>query len=261
MENSIPQKQCKTCGETKPLYHFHKNSASKDGLLIHCKECMTLKQGVKKRFKVAPPGYKYCNRCNELFPATEEHFRKSGKRLRAYCYPCEREVKIEYHKLNPHIHKKSQKKWDEKNPEKKKKITRESARKRRANKPLAELLYQRDYAQRNRDTINANKRHRHKVNPLREITNSHNYRARKANTDGAFTKQDIVDIFNNQEGRCAYCGIALYLNVKGDVDIEHIQPLSRGGTNWPTNLAVACEHCNESKGDRTIDEWQLIRGW
>lgn len=33
--------------------------------------------------------------------------------------------------------------------------------------------------------------------------------------------------------------------------IDHIQPISRGGTNHPSNLRALCAHCNQSKGART----------
>lgn len=50
--------------------------------------------------------------------------------------------------------------------------------------------------------------------------------------------------------RCVYCGAT-------DVRLEydHIFPVSRGGTNEPSNLVLACERCNRSKGARTLLEW------
>ena len=50
--------------------------------------------------------------------------------------------------------------------------------------------------------------------------------------------------------KCAYCG-------KKDVplEIEHIVPKSRGGTDRVTNLTIACRPCNQKKGDRTAAEF------
>ncbi len=50
--------------------------------------------------------------------------------------------------------------------------------------------------------------------------------------------------------KCAYCG-------KTDVplQIEHIVPRSRGGSNRISNLALACERCNRKKGNRTAQEY------
>lgn len=42
--------------------------------------------------------------------------------------------------------------------------------------------------------------------------------------------------------------------------IDHLLPVSRGGTDDPRNLVLACSGCNGSKGDRTPDEWaEMIR--
>lgn len=50
-------------------------------------------------------------------------------------------------------------------------------------------------------------------------------------------------------GPCAYCG------AMGEMTVDHVVPLTRGGGNDPENLAHACASCNASKGDRTPDEW------
>jgi 5-methylcytosine-specific restriction endonuclease McrA len=46
---------------------------------------------------------------------------------------------------------------------------------------------------------------------------------------------------------CSYCGSPA---TKGnDLTIDHIVPLSRGGTNRRENLTVACSRCNRAKSD------------
>jgi 5-methylcytosine-specific restriction endonuclease McrA len=46
---------------------------------------------------------------------------------------------------------------------------------------------------------------------------------------------------------CTYCGSPA---TKGnDLTIDHIVPLSRGGTNRRENLTVACFKCNRAKSD------------
>ena len=49
---------------------------------------------------------------------------------------------------------------------------------------------------------------------------------------------------------CAYCG-------KRDLplQVEHIQPRSRGGSNRLSNLTLACEPCNTRKGNRPLHEF------
>jgi 5-methylcytosine-specific restriction endonuclease McrA len=50
--------------------------------------------------------------------------------------------------------------------------------------------------------------------------------------------------------RCAYCG-------QSDIplEIEHIVPRSRGGSDRGSNLTIACHACNQTKGDRTGEEF------
>ena len=52
--------------------------------------------------------------------------------------------------------------------------------------------------------------------------------------------------------RCAYCCRAL---TSTQAQMEHQIPLSRGGTNWPSNIVPACKPCNQSKGTKTSAEF------
>lgn len=49
--------------------------------------------------------------------------------------------------------------------------------------------------------------------------------------------------------RCAYCGTQ-----DGGLVIDHILPQSRGGSDAITNLVLACQPCNTTKGNRTPEE-------
>lgn len=50
--------------------------------------------------------------------------------------------------------------------------------------------------------------------------------------------------------RCAYCGAE---NIP--LQIEHIVPCSRGGSSRVSNLTLACEECNQTKGNRSVEEF------
>jgi 5-methylcytosine-specific restriction endonuclease McrA len=56
------------------------------------------------------------------------------------------------------------------------------------------------------------------------------------------------EIFTRDGHVCAYCG-----DTDGPHEIDHICPVSRGGSNDPSNLTVACVPCNRSKG---TDLWK-----
>ena len=49
---------------------------------------------------------------------------------------------------------------------------------------------------------------------------------------------------------CAYCG-----KTNVPLEVEHIIPKSRGGSNRVSNLAISCRDCNTVKGTRTAEEF------
>src|SRR5688572_4381316 len=49
--------------------------------------------------------------------------------------------------------------------------------------------------------------------------------------------------------RCVYCGSA------NPSRWDHLHPVSQGGDSTPGNLVPACGRCDDSKQDRTIEEW------
>ena len=55
--------------------------------------------------------------------------------------------------------------------------------------------------------------------------------------------------------KCAYCG-----GLSGDniLEIEHIHPQSKGGSDKISNLTVACRICNEAKGSMTLEQWGRV---
>lgn len=49
--------------------------------------------------------------------------------------------------------------------------------------------------------------------------------------------------------RCAYCGTT------GNLQIEHVVPISCGGTHVLSNIVPACKGCNFSKRDKDAESW------
>lgn len=114
-----------------------------------------------------------------------------------------------------------------------------------------------EYIRRNRDKFRvwANTSRLRHMDERRAILR--NYRARKQAADGTHTAEDVLAIYEDQGGHCGYCGIAL----QGEFHIDHMTPLSRGGSNSPDNLIAACMLCNTSKGAKTVVEWEKGRNW
>ena len=49
-----------------------------------------------------------------------------------------------------------------------------------------------------------------------------------------------------QKGRCFYCFVEIVAD-PSNYQIDHKQPIYKGGTNDPGNLCVACRECNQFK--------------
>lgn len=62
----------------------------------------------------------------------------------------------------------------------------------------------------------------------------------------------LDDLFDVAKGTCSYC---LRKIDRTEMEVDHVHPLSRGGTNDPTNLVAACGPCNRGKGNLTVDEF------
>jgi 5-methylcytosine-specific restriction endonuclease McrA len=79
------------------------------------------------------------------------------------------------------------------------------------------------------------------------------------NAEGNFTDLDIQKIRNELVDSCRFCAKPLY----GEGEIEHLTPLSRGGTSYPRNLTLSCLSCNREKTKKTLleyIEWREERG-
>lgn len=81
-------------------------------------------------------------------------------------------------------------------------------------------------------------------------------RSRKMNADGAFTPEQITELYLKQRGRCANCGCAL-----GDkFHRDHRVSLFRGGSNEITNIELLCGPCNQRKHAKDPITWAKENG-
>lgn len=69
--------------------------------------------------------------------------------------------------------------------------------------------------------------------------------ARKRKTLGARIRFDVLQRCNFA---CYYCGVPAALGVV-ELHIDHVLPVSLGGSNEPWNLVAACSLCNLGKAD------------
>lgn len=82
-------------------------------------------------------------------------------------------------------------------------------------------------------------------------------RALNSNAEGSHTALDISNLYALQSGKCACCGAGL-----GDVyHVDHVHPLSKGGSNWPSNLQLLCKPCNLQKAAKHPIDFMQQKGF
>jgi len=58
-------------------------------------------------------------------------------------------------------------------------------------------------------------------------------------------------VIKRDGGRCRYCGVKATV-----IEVDHVQPWSKGGRDSMENLVTACRSCNQEKFD--ADDWTPI---
>lgn len=72
----------------------------------------------------------------------------------------------------------------------------------------------------------------------------------------SLTKKMRYEVFKRDKFTCQYCG-----RTAPDVvlEVDHIHPVSKGGTNDILNLVTSCKDCNRGKGDRTLSDDSVVK--
>jgi 5-methylcytosine-specific restriction endonuclease McrA len=71
----------------------------------------------------------------------------------------------------------------------------------------------------------------------------------RGQTPVAISVNALLTRFGQFGNCCAYCGCA------GDMEIEHVVPISRGGAHDISNIVPACAPCNSSKSAKEMEAW------
>jgi hypothetical protein len=67
-----------------------------------------------------------------------------------------------------------------------------------------------------------------------------------------FSSEDRITVYNQYEGKCGICGRFVPFD---EFTIDHMIPLSKGGTNELKNLQCACKTCNALKQDSLSEDF------
>lgn len=102
----------------------------------------------------------------------------------------------------------------------------------------------REQYQRNRDEILLRRRTAYALNPRLRLDEN---RVRQALTQGASGAERVLRdrVLERDRGVCGICGLGVD---PSDWHLDHVVPLSRGGTHTYSNVQTTHPHCNLAKG-------------
>lgn len=100
----------------------------------------------------------------------------------------------------------------------------------------------RRYRERHLEIVRQRDREYKRRNPETRIRR----RARLLGAEGSFSNSEWLGVCERQAHKCAGCGECKPLAR------DHVIPLSRGGTNYISNIQGLCKSCNSRKGARLM---------
>lgn len=234
---SIPHKRCTKCKQEFPATNefFHKNSSVRDGLRPDCKSCVREFQRNSEQKRMLDPEYRA----------------QENKRIR------------EYYRI-PEVKEVRQQKERERcanDPEylaNKRSQKTARMRVRRVTDPVFKEKADKQVKKRrqNPEAV-ARDREKHREwmhseqGKLSSKASRDTRRARKQGAEGTHTLADVKLQYKSQKGKCWHCGKPL----NNEFHVDHLVPLSRGGSNYPNNIVCSCAKCNLAKHNKLNHEW------
>jgi hypothetical protein len=224
----IAEKTCKKCSAVKPLSEFHNRKIAPDGLNAACKECA----------------------CSARRQYTADHpERLAAQRRLAMSDPEKRQAHIERTRV-----------WRESHPEHR----AEYERRYRTENPDKVAAFKRVWYEANREHVLGWA----KRNPEKSKARFDRYREKNRDKRAEAqrrrrvlhleSKVEDVDTEALWTGACGLCAEPIDKSLRfphpQSKSIDHIRPVSLGGTHEQANLQWAHLHCNISKGARMDGE-------
>lgn len=154
--------------------------------------------------------------------------------------------------------------WRENNPEKVQEINKRSYEKHKGERRTkARAKYAEDpsydkgraiiYREKNRDKVAEQSMEWRRSNPEKVRVYDRNKKLKRKGAEGSHTPEDVQKLRKYQGYKCAECKSS----IADSYHVDHIMPLSKGGTNYVSNLQILCPACNMEK--HAADPFEFAR--
>lgn len=69
------------------------------------------------------------------------------------------------------------------------------------------------------------------------------------------SKAERRQIFEKTHGHCAYCGQEISFE---EMQVDHVEPLRKGGADAKENMLPACRSCNHYKSTLSVEQFRAM---
>lgn len=226
--SNLTTKICIRCKRELPLTRefWCRDNKTKSGYHSYCKRCQNEANKIALKKKTEPKQLslfdeKQCYRCKKVLPRTDFYWFRDSHTKDGYqtrCKQCNYELTREWQKANKETINRNNRIWAQENVEK----------------------------------IRAKNAMWNKLNQAKRQSYENKRRAKKAQSSGSYTDEQVWNLFRDQEGYCFHCGVDL---IPIGYHQDHWIPLSKGGSNNIENIRLLCPKCNLRKGNKLPHEW------
>ncbi len=241
-------KTCTKCLQAKSLSDFSRRGNRRNGINSECKKCVCARA---RRWAIKNPE-RYLAKQNAWSKANPGK-RKDSQRKYAQTHPEKiRQNAKEWAKENPDKVRVMKRVWEKNNIPKRRRWGREYYQRNKS----ACLRAASKWVLNNKEKVRLIKTKWSRNNRAKCRIGCVRYRARKAAATGSFTLPEWMEILSGHAS-CPRCCTPWSEIVKPTID--HIVPLSKGGSNFISNIQPLCRPCNSSKGGRIQMETISLR--